>query len=74
MQQKGCEKQNLGYNRDTPGPGNAPRRINRVKVGGEGKRDQQGDDKPAIVQANFDTANMSELDLGAHKRAAFLSP
>jgi hypothetical protein len=72
MQQKRCEKQNRSYNRNTPGPGSVPRWINGVKVGSEGKRDQQGDDKPAIVQTNFDAANASELDLGAHKRTAFL--
>ena len=72
MQQKRSEKQNRGYNRNAPGPGDVPRRIHGVKVTREGKRDQQGDDKPAIVQANFDTANTSELDLGAHETAAFL--
>ena len=38
-----------------------PFRVYGVEVGGERESDEQRDDEPAVVQADFNTLDMAEL-------------
>jgi hypothetical protein len=35
---------------------------------GQGKRNQDGDDEPAVVDPNLDAEDAADLDVRAHKR------
>src|SRR5436853_5034957 len=79
MQQKRDEKQDRRRHGQAQDNAIAPLRIAAMKFGGKRKHNQEGDQKPAIVQPNFDSKDSSELDLrsqvgyllrSAHRRAA----
>lgn len=72
MQKEGYEEQHRGDEGGSPDRDWAPYRVDGVKMCSEGKCNQEGDDEPAVMQADFDSANTSELDLGSHEKTAFV--
>src|SRR4029077_20341720 len=81
MQQKRDEEQDRRRHGQAQDNAIAPLRIAGMKFGGKGKHNQEGDEKPAIVEPNVDSKDSSELDLrsqvgyllrSAHRRAALL--
>src|SRR5580704_13081161 len=63
MQQKRDEEQDRRRHGQAQDNAIAPLRIAGMKLGGKRKHNQEGDEKPAIVQPNFDSKDSSELNL-----------
>lgn len=78
MQQERDEEQDRRRHGQAQDNAIAPLRIAGMKFGEKRKHNQEGDEKPAIVQPDFDSKDSSELDLrlqvgyllrSAHRRA-----
>jgi hypothetical protein len=63
MQQKRDEEEDRRRHGQAQDNGIAPLRIAGMKLGGKRKHNQEGDEKPAIVQPNFDSKDSAELNL-----------
>jgi hypothetical protein len=61
MQKERDEEKDGSDDGGGPDDRDIPFRIYGVKVGGERESDEQGNDKPAVVQADFDPFDMAEL-------------
>src|SRR5579859_3299667 len=68
VQQKRDEEQDCRRHGQAQDKAIAPLRIAGMKLGGKRKHNQEGDEKPAIVQPNFDSKDSSELDLRSQPR------
>jgi len=64
VQQEGDEKQDRRRHRDCQDETIAPLWIVGVELSGQRENNQQRDDEPAVMQADSDAEDMSEVDLG----------
>ena len=62
--QEGDEKQYCRRYRERQNDAIAPLGIAGVKLGGQRENNQERDNEPAVMQADSDAEDMSEVDLG----------
>jgi hypothetical protein len=66
VQQQGEEKQYCRQHGECQDETVAPRGIPGMKLSGQRENNQECDDEPAVVQADFDAEDAPEFDLGTH--------
>jgi len=68
MEQESGEEQQTRDHRGHPHLDAAPLRRHRTEMLGKRKRNQQGDDEPAVVKTDRDAGDSADLDLCLHGR------
>jgi len=63
MGKQTCEEKNAGHNCDAPHEPVAPIAVHGVELSNQRKDDEERDDQPAVMQAQFNAEDGAELDL-----------